>query len=504
MQTIPLKHLMVGAALVATSALGVGCGDDDGGGSGGTSGSGGMGAMDGGGTGGDSGTGGDTDAMVAGTGGSSGTGGTGGGEPCDPSVKEVDVEDDITTDTTWDCGTYLLKQIVYVTDGATLTIEPGVQVLGDYTIVPDISALIVARGSKLEAEGTEEEPIVFSSSAPVGSRAPAQWGGVVLLGSARINTGGCIGGDENNGCAGGFLQNNIEGLAPSDPNAAYGGTDDAHDCGTIRYARIEFAGFELAAGKELNGLTLGACGSNTTLSHIQVHRGSDDGIEFFGGTASMDHVVLSANSDDSLDWDLGWTGDVQFLVVHQATNDGDKGFEADNNTDVEDATPRSNPTIFNATMIGNPTKTGMLLREGTQGTLRNFLVQDFSIGVDLAAAQVNLATEWPTNLSIEDSCFHNVAEIGDSDPIVAPATTDDDMGFNETAAITDAARGNVTNVNPMLGSVSIEGPNYVPASTMLGGKATPPAGMDTTATYCGAFAQGGTDWTAGWTSFLAD
>jgi hypothetical protein len=108
------------------------------------------------------------------------------------------------------------------------------------------------------------------------------------------------------------LQNNIEGLPPSDPNSVYGGTDDTHDCGTIRYARIEFAGYELATDKELNGLSVGACGSETTLSHIQVHRGSDDGIEFFGGAVSMDHVVLTGNSDDSLDWDLGWTGKVQF------------------------------------------------------------------------------------------------------------------------------------------------------------------------------------------------
>lgn len=484
---------MVGAAL-AMSLLAIGCGDDDG--------SGGTGAIDAGGTGGDSGTSGsggtsgtggtgadDTDAMVAGTGGSSGTGGTGGGEPCDPSSNEVEVDADITADTTWTCGTYLLQDIIYVTGDSVLTIEPGVRVLGDVSAGGATTALIVTRGSKLMAEGTAQEPIVFSSSEDSGFRVAGQWGGVVLLGKARINAGGTVGG---------VLENSIEGLNPDDPNAKYGGNDDAHDCGTIRYARIEFAGFELTMGKELNGLTLGACGSATTVSHVQVHRGSDDGIELFGGTVDLDHIVLSANSDDSLDWDLGWTGSIQFLVVHQATNDGDKGFESDNNGDDEDATPRSNPTIYNATMIGNPTKTGMLLREGTRATLRNFLVQDFAVAVDLAAVTNDLGTEWPANLSIEQSCFHNNGEIGDAD------ATDDDGNFNENDAITDAARNNVSNVNPMLGSINIEGPNYVPASTSLGGKATPPTGMDATATYCGAFAPGGANWTSGWTSFIAE
>jgi hypothetical protein len=186
------------------------------------------------------------------------------------------------------------------------------------------------------------------------------------------------------------------------------------------------------------------------------------------------------------------------MVIHQSASDTDKGIEADNNGADEVALPRSKPTLYNVTMIGNPADTGMNLKEGTHGILRNFLIQGFATATDLVVAQDDLNNSWPANLVIENSCFFGNTNVGD------PDSTDDDMGFNEDNAIRDPARNNVFTVDPMLGSTNIEGPNYIPASTMLGGKATPPTGFDTTATYCGAFAQGGTDWTAGWTSFLAD
>lgn len=491
---------MVGAALVATSALGVGCGDDDGGGSGGT------GAMDAGGMGGDSGTGGagtggtggdDTDGGgMGGTGGSSGTGGTGGGTPCDPTINEVDVDENITADTTWECGTYLLKDKIFVTDDATLTIEPGVLVLGDTGIVGSTSALLVTRGAKLNAVGTAAEPIVFTSANPEGARGQGDWGGVVLLGDAPINSGSCVGGT-GDACTGGYFETNIEGIDPTDPNGKFGGNDVASDCGDLEYLRIEFAGFVLSGESELNGLTVGACGTGTKLSHIQVHRGSDDGVEFFGGTVGVDHLVLSAISDDSMDWDLGWKGNVQFVVVHQSPTDGDKGFEADNLGGNETASPRSNPTIFNVTMIGNPTKTGMQLREGTLGTLRNFIVTGFQAAVNLAAVTAPLATEWPSDLSIENSLFFGNTAVGN------PDSTDDDNGFNEDDAIRAAARNNEFEEDPGLGT-DVTDPNYKPTNSAVGGKATPPAGFDTTADYAGAVDPEGDDWTTGWTAFPVD
>lgn len=413
---------------------------------------------------------------------------------------EVVVDADIAADTTWNCPVYVLSGKIFVTDGATLSIAAGVTVFGD-TGGADESALLITRGSRIEAVGTAAEPIVFSSGNPDGARATGDWAGLALLGDATINSGSCVD-DGDPGTADvcdapGFLEGHLEGIDVADARGVFGGVDDAGDCGRLEYVRIEFAGAELSPDNELNGLTVGGCGSATTISHVQVHRGKDDGIEFFGGTANMDHVVISGASDDSLDWDLGWRGNVQFLVVHQFPGIGDNGFEADNLGSDEDAMPRSAPTLFNVTMIGTPDTRGMVLREGTRGVLRNFIVQDFgSEPLDLRAAEVALTAEWPGSLSIENSFF-----FGNGDYSAETGEDDDDMGFDEQAAIEDAARNNTLDVDPMIGDSSMTAPNYVPTATELADQATPTFG-DTTATYAGAFEPGAAaDWSADWTSF---
>jgi hypothetical protein len=447
-----------------------------------------------GGSGGSTSEGGKGGSASGGKGGSGGSGSEDSGEKCDPEANEiVNVNKNITEDTTWDCGTYLLQDIIAVTDDATLTIKPGAVVLGDTDIQGKVKALVITRGAKIDAKGTKDEPIVFTSGNPEGARTPGDWGGVVLLGKATVNKGNC---EEGTGdaCSGGFLQGNIEGLNPNEGTATYGGTDDAHSCGTLEYVRIEYAGYQLSPDNELNGLTVGGCGTGTKLSHIQVHRGSDDGIEFFGGTAGMDHVVLSGASDDSLDWDLGWRGKAQFVVIHQATNDGDKGIEADSQGENESAEPRSKPELWNFTMIGNPAKTALLLREGTRGTIRNFIIQDFAIGVDLAAMSVDLSEEWPDELSLEESVFSNVKEAGDAD------AEDDDKGFNEGEAVEASDRKNVFDVDAEITSKDLLKPDYKPKGDVKG-KATPGSGFDTKATYAGAMDPDGDDWTKGWTDY---
>ncbi|MET0391266.1 MAG: hypothetical protein ABW321_35160, partial [Polyangiales bacterium] len=300
MMTLFKKSTLPGLSLsacLALSGFAAGCGDDDepphdeepAAGRGGSSaaGRGGSSPSDEGGRSGSSSESGRGGSNAGGAGGSGGSSGM--EEECDPTATdEVNVDADITEDTTWECGTYLLQKIVYVTEGATLTIKPGVQVLGDTDQSGVVTALIVTRGAKLDAVGTPTQPIVFSSGNPEGARQPGDWGGVVLLGAATINTGTCEEADDD-ACTGGFFQSNVEGLDPTDPKSLFGGTDDEHNCGSLEYARIEFAGFQLSMDNELNGLTVAACGSETKLNHIQVHRGSDDGIEFFGGTAGLDH-----------------------------------------------------------------------------------------------------------------------------------------------------------------------------------------------------------------------
>lgn len=423
--------------------------------------------------------------------------GDGGGGGC---PAEVAVDSDVTTDTQWDCPVYVLTRKVFVTGDSTLTIAPGTTVLGD-TAGTEEAALIVTRGSRLLARGTAEEPIVFTSGNPPGARVTGDWAGVALLGAASVNSGSCVDdGDPSTAevCdAPGFFEGRLEGLDVADVRGVFGGTDDTSSCGELSYVRIEFAGAELSPDNELNGLTLAGCGSGTTISHVQVHRAKDDGIELFGGSANLDHIIVSGASDDSLDCDLGWRGHGQFLVLHQFPGIGDNGIECDNLGSDEDAEPRTNPTLFNVTMIGTPDTRGMVLREGMRGTLRNFIVTGFgSEPVDIRAAQVDLSAEWPTHLSIESSFFYDNGPYADES-----GDDDDDMGFAEQAAIEDPARSNTVGVDPGLGDTSATAPDYVPSNPALAGQATPTFG-DTTATFAGAFQPGASmSWAAGWTAY---
>ncbi len=160
------------------------------------------------------------------------------------------------------------------------------------------TSLVVTTTARLEAVGTAAAPIVFTSNEPVGQRGPGNWGGIVLLGNAPLNVEG---GSES-----------IEGFPAGAERTVYGGADAAHDFGTLKYARVEFAGFELERDNELNALTVGGCGTGTEIDYVQVHLGADDGVEMFGGTADLRHIVITQPDDDGLDWDFGWTG-----TVHQ-------------------------------------------------------------------------------------------------------------------------------------------------------------------------------------------
>jgi hypothetical protein len=382
---------------------------------------------------------------------------------------------------------------------AKLTIAAGTVIKGDL-LAADKSALIVSRGAQLIANGTKDKPIVFTSSGnAMGMRAGGDWAGVALLGDAKINTGAACA----NGMAG-CLEAGIEGIPATELKAKFGGLNDAGSCGELSYVRIEFAGAMLSPNNELNGLTLGGCGSGTKLSYIQVHRGTDDGIEFFGGTASMDHVVLTGNEDDSLDWDYGWTGKVQFLVIHQRAGFGDYGIEGAGSPTSETAMPRTDPLIYNMTMIGQPTggKAAINFKQGTRGKIYNSIITSWKANtVDFAVVTGDFPSEWPMYLTIENSIFFGNAW--------ATEATDNDKGFNDQMAVEDPARKNQTTVDPGLTAtgdltMATVTPNYVPPATATGlnMQATPPAPLITTATYAGAFAPGdAAPWTAGWTAY---
>ncbi|MDZ4695716.1 MAG: hypothetical protein SGI86_11255 [Deltaproteobacteria bacterium] len=452
------------------------------------------------------------DAAVGGSGGAPLTGGTGvivdGGEggvvitPPTCKNEKIAVNADITTSTTWACNSYVMKKKIHITNGATLTIAAGSTIYGDGD-ASNPAALIATRDGKLIAKGTATSPIVFTSIVTAGQRAPGDaLAGVVLLGKAAINNGTCAMDAVAGGAcdAPGFFENVIEGIDPTDPKGKYGGTDDTHDCGELSYVRVEFAGFVIGAGNELNGITLGGCGNKTKVNHVQVHRGFDDGLEIFGGTVSVDHVVLSGSTDDGFDVDNGWRGKAQFVVIQQSFGIGDKGIEADNLGGAETTAPRTDAELWNFTIIGEgatSTRVAMHLREGFRSKLRNFIVTGYGSVLDEDAAQVNPNTEWPTFLSIENSVFFGNTALG-KDETTDP-TKNNDMGFDEIAQLQLADRKNSTTENPM-----ITGANLIPPAGTLGGKATPVAPLDITATYAGAVAPGtavGAAWWSGWTAF---
>lgn len=410
-----------------------------------------------------------------------------------PPPTRVDVTGEITGDTTWtNDHVYVLKTHVFVR-GGTLTIQPGTTVLGD-----NGSSLVITTGARIDARGTAAAPIVMTSSQPPGSRLPGDWGGLVLLGLAPINV------------TGGTSQ--VEGFPAGTAGTQYGGGNAAHDCGRVEFTRIEFAGFELAPNNELNALTVGACGSATVLDHIQTHLGSDDGIEFFGGTANVKHLLVTQAQDDGVDWDFGWTGKAQFLIVQQSPF-SNQGFESDNNNNANDATPRSRPTIYNATLVGsdrapggaNQRQVGMHLRRGTGAHVYNSVIMsfaDFPIDVD-GAATVAQASATPSNLFVKNSIFFdNGNQMGWADP------TDNDGGFDEGTYF----KSDATNrqVDPRLTSaLNLAAPQFRPGAQspalMASNAATPPADgfFDASATFIGALGTG-EDWTLGWTSYPAN
>lgn len=406
-----------------------------------------------------------------------------------PLPTRVDVTAEITGNTTWTADhIYVLKTHIFVRSG-TLTIQAGTQVLGD-----NGSSIVVTSGAKIDVQGTAAAPVVMTSSQPVGSRLPGDWGGLVLLGLAPINV------------TGGTSQ--IEGFPAGTSGTQYGGTAANHDCGKVNYLRVEFAGFELAPNNELNALTVGACGSATVIDHVQTHLGSDDGVEVFGGTANLKHVIISQPQDDGLDWDFGWVGKAQFVIVQQSAF-SNIGFECDNNVNANDATPRSQPTIYNATLVGsdrapggaNQKQMGMHLRRGTAAKIYNSIVTSFAdYPVDVDGASTVAQT--PANLSIKNSIFF---DNGNQATWVDP--TDNDGGFDEGAYFkTDAT--NLQSDPRITSALNLASPNFrpgagSPALTATNAATAPSDGFFDAAAYLGAVG-GAEDWTLGWTAFPAN
>jgi len=251
---------------------------------------------------------------------------------------------------------WLLSGGVFIDDGVTLTINYGGTVFADTEVTTFLS---VKQGGKVFITGDENNPVVFTPLTDNPSY--GDWGGIIINGYATINTGFTAEGEGGTGI--------------------YGGDDDHDNSGTLRYVRVEYAGKVLGTDNELNGFSFNGVGDETTIEYIQAYKGSDDGIEFFGGTVNVRYAVSTHNQDDSFDWTHGWRGKGQYWLVQQGPDGGDRGIEADNNGDDNLLEPYSNPTLSNLTLIGvddgDGLNTGMRLREGTKGKIFNTYVTGF-------------------------------------------------------------------------------------------------------------------------------
>jgi len=284
------------------------------------------------------------------------------------------VSDDIDSgDVTWpNSHVFLLTDTIEIgtgddrggpTTNATLTIEAGTQV---FAVADSAVSLVVTRGSTLTANGTAERPILFSALEWDGKKVTGdptdvlnrgQWGGVVMSGFGVTNSG-----DDN-----GEVRTEA---APKGQERYFGGDDNTDSSGSLTYAIIAESGFAFRPDEEVQGLTLEAAGSGTTLDYIQVLGSEDDAVEWFGGAASISHTINNGPDDDGWDQDLGWVGTIQFGIHKHGEENGDRGIESDNNGDNFDAAPQTAPDIANITIIGGLGKGesfAALHREGWRG-----------------------------------------------------------------------------------------------------------------------------------------
>jgi hypothetical protein len=278
----------------------------------------------------------------------------------------IRVADNIEADVTWETGkVYILGGRIIVTDGATLTIEPGVIIKGEAGSGANATALIIARGGKINADGNAEQPIIFTSVAdeiePGMIASPnldpdldGLWGGVIVLGRAPSSFAGDV------------SEIQIEGIPPSDTNGLYGGDDPEDDSGIIRYISIRHGGSNIGEGNEINGLTLGGVGSTTIIENVEVIANQDDGIEWFGGTVNVTNAIIWNSGDDALDTDQAWAGTMDnFILLCGPTTD--HALEIDG----PEGSFNAAHTLTNGTVKGHPASEMGDFRDGARGTFQN-------------------------------------------------------------------------------------------------------------------------------------
>jgi len=296
----------------------------------------------------------------------------------DPGNFKGDVTDGqiITLDAT---KVYVLNGAVRVKDGGKLIIPAGTRIVATAGAA---SYVLVEQGGQIYANGTALSPVTFSSSAAT----PGSWGGLVICGKAPANTG-ATGSSE---------------IA----NALYGGTVSNDNSGSFTYVKIEYAGADFAAGKKFNGLSLFGVGSDTKMENIAVLNGGEDGIQLYGGTVNISNMVSVGNDDDAFVWTDGWIGNATNIYTKRKTDGtGNTGIKGMNNDTNADASPRSNPTIKNVTVLGGTIGESNAIRmySGTYATLDNIIISNWAIGI--AAESDSTVTHFNGKKKITNSFF---------------------------------------------------------------------------------------------------
>lgn len=446
----------------------------------------------------------------------------GGGGPNPPPGAATLTGNIAASRTLYSDTTYVLSGYVKVQSGAILTIQPGTTIVGD-TTVPG-SSLWILRGAQINAAGTSAEPIVFTSQRSAGNRAPGDWGGLIIIGNATINrTGTNI-----------LTEGGTAGVAED----YSGGNNDADNSGTLRYVRIEFAGYDVSngAGQELNTLSSYAVGRGTTYEYIQTMSGLDDSFEWWGGTVDGRYLVSYESGDDHFDWTEGYRGRNQFLIAFQSQrliprpgtgvfSSDPRGFEGDGCDPAVSgctlsatgaSTPFSNPVFANFTLVGPGQLAGIpadgnggVFRRGTGGWFVNGVMARWK-GIAL-----NVRDAWTDTLLVQRDSLHF------SNLVLAQNGFNYDTVGSGFGQDTNIPAGEVATIQAFASSVAADtllGLGFNPAgfdwTPKAGSPATTGAGTVTAGkvaayfggswantTYLGAVDPAGADWTHGWTSY---
>lgn len=423
------------------------------------------------------------------------------------------LEGRITANRTLKANTvYKLRGLVYVTNGAILTIEPGTKIVGE---LKKQGTLIITRSAKIIADGTPDKPIVFTSEAASPQR--GDWSGLIILGNAPTNS-------SFNGVQGiGEIEG---GVNNSDGLGLYGtpstqSQNPADNSGILRYVRIEYAGYAFLPDKEINGLTMGGVGSGTVIDYVQVSYANDDSFEWFGGTVNCQHLISFRTLDDDFDTDNGFSGTVQYGICLRDSSVADvsksEAFESDNDANGSTLFPQTKAVFSNMTVIGprqalnnignNLFLAGAQIRRNSSESLFNSIIMGWPIGLLIDASKGT-----PTDLNIPSTLFVQNSIIGGcTTPIrYAPSSTAP-TGATDASILdwfnTSAYGNTILNTNDdvqLTAPFDYANPDFTPkaGSPALTGAAftNPKVSLLENVTYRGAVGAGDT-WWKGWTKF---